>query len=91
MGGELRVINHSPAYAMEIHGRWRVVVPIRGKLTPRICDAEFPTRASAEVWLRSEEGVLTVDLVRSRISEARVLREGEACAEAKLTGLAAPP
>jgi hypothetical protein len=57
---------HSPAYVLEIKRQWRVVVPIRGKLTPRICATEFPSRASAETWLRSDEGERTVDAYRSR-------------------------
>jgi hypothetical protein len=52
---------HSPAYVLQIKKQWRVVVPIRGKLTPRICATEFPSRASAETWLRSYEGARTVD------------------------------
>src|SRR3712207_227777 len=41
--------------------QWRIVVPIRGKLTPRICATEFSSRANAEAWLRSDEGERTVD------------------------------
>jgi hypothetical protein len=57
---------HSPAYVLQIKKQWRVVVPVRGKLTPRICATEFPCRASAEAWLRSGEGERTVDTYRSR-------------------------
>ena len=34
---------HSPAYVSEVRNRWRVVVPIRGRLAPRICPDEFDT------------------------------------------------
>jgi hypothetical protein len=58
--------DHSPAYVLQIKRLWRVVVPVRGKLTPRICATEFPSRASAEAWLRSGEGERTVGAYRSR-------------------------
>jgi hypothetical protein len=57
---------HSLAYILQIRKQWRVVVPTRGKLTPRICATEFPSRTSAEAWLRSDEGERTVDTYRSR-------------------------
>jgi hypothetical protein len=57
---------HSPAYVLQIKKQWRVVVPVRGKLTPKIYATEFPSRASAEAWLRSNEGERTVDAYRSR-------------------------
>lgn len=57
--------SHSPAYALEMKARWRIVVPIFGKLTPRICPEEFLTREAAVQWLQSEEGIMAVDLLRS--------------------------
>jgi hypothetical protein len=60
-----RQLNHSPAYALEIKTKWRIVVPIRGKLTPRICPEEFATSEAARKWLQSEEGTLAVDVLRS--------------------------
>jgi len=60
-----RQLNHSPAYVLEIKASWRIVVPIRGKLTPRICPEEFTTREAAVTWLASEEGTLAVDELRS--------------------------
>ncbi len=53
--------NHPPAYVLEIKRRWRVVIPICGKLTPKVHVAEFSSRASAQAWLRSEDGQQTVD------------------------------
>jgi hypothetical protein len=53
--------NHPPAYVLEIKRRWRIVGPIRGKLTPKIHATEFSSRASAQAWLRSEDGQHTVD------------------------------
>jgi hypothetical protein len=58
---------HSPAYVLQIKKHWRVVVPIRGKLTPKICPTEFPSRASAEVWMHSDEGKQQVDAYRRRL------------------------
>jgi len=60
-----RQLNHSPAYVLEIKASWRIVVPIRGKLTPRICPEEFATRDAAVTWLDSEEGAFAVDELRS--------------------------
>jgi hypothetical protein len=67
----MRAVHHSPPYVLQIRGRWRIVVPIRGKLSPKICEVEFATRASAEAWLRSEEGTITVGMARSRASWVR--------------------
>jgi hypothetical protein len=62
----LRTINHSPAYVLQIKKQWRVVVPVRGKLTPRICPEEFSTQAAAEAWLQSDEGARAVEAQRRR-------------------------
>jgi hypothetical protein len=62
----MRRPDHSPAYVLQIKRQWRVVVPVRGKLTPRICATEFLSRTSAEAWLHSDEGERTVDTYRSR-------------------------
>ena len=58
--------DHSPAYILQIRRQWRIVVPICGKLTPKICPAEFPSRASAEAWLHSDDGQREVDAFRGR-------------------------
>ncbi len=62
--------NHPPAYVLEIKRRWRIVVPIRGKLTPKIHAAEFASRASAQAWLRSEDGQHTVDAYQGKSAPA---------------------
>ena len=36
--------SHSPAYVAEIRNRWRIIVPVQGRLAPRICPQEFKTR-----------------------------------------------
>jgi hypothetical protein len=58
--------DHSPAYILQIKRQWRVVIPVRGKLTPRICATEFSSRVSAEAWLHSSEGERTVNAYQSR-------------------------
>jgi hypothetical protein len=60
----MRKIEHAPAYVLEIRNAWRVVVPVRGKLTPRIGAETFCTRAAAEAWLFSDTGVREVDGIR---------------------------
>ena len=57
--------DHPPAYVLQIKRQWRVVVPIRGKLTPKICAPEFPSRGAAEAWLRSDEGEREIGTCRS--------------------------
>ncbi len=47
---------HSPAYVAKLRKVWRVIVPIRGRLSPRVIAREFPTQAAASNWLTSEEG-----------------------------------
>jgi hypothetical protein len=66
-GGEaMRTVRHAPPYVMEIAGQWRVVVPVRGKLTPRVCADFFSSRQHAEAWLASEEGHQTTAEIRER-------------------------
>jgi hypothetical protein len=47
---------HPPAYVTRLRKAWRVVVPVRGRLTPRLIAREFPTQSAAFHWLASEEG-----------------------------------
>ena len=61
---------HSPAYVAEIRKKWRVVVPIRGRLSPRIWPEEFETQHAALLWLQSEGGLAAVALERTRASGA---------------------
>jgi hypothetical protein len=56
---------HSRAYVLQIKRQWRVVVPICGKLTPKVHATEFPSRASAEAWLCSDEGGREIDAYRN--------------------------
>ena len=60
----MKNFEHAPAYVLEIRNAWRVVVPIRGKLTPRIGADIFPTRSAAEAWLLSDMGVREIDTIR---------------------------
>jgi hypothetical protein len=56
---------HAPAYVAKLRKAWRVVVPIRGRLSPRIIAREFPTQSAALSWLASEEGQNAVACERS--------------------------
>jgi hypothetical protein len=47
---------HPAAYVMELKRSWRVIVPVRGKLTPRICRERFSHRIEALTWMDSAEG-----------------------------------
>src|SRR5215212_3973311 len=47
---------HPPAYVAKLRKAWRVVVPIRGRLSPRVVPREFPTQSAALSWLASEDG-----------------------------------
>src|SRR5215211_8357460 len=47
---------HAPAYVAKLRKAWRVIVPIRGRLSPRIITREFPTQSAAFHWLASEDG-----------------------------------
>src|SRR4051794_5748955 len=66
----MKSLNHSSAYVLQIKRQWRVVVPVRGKLTPRICAAEFPSHESAEAWLRSDVGLRTIEAQRGWLSSS---------------------
>ena len=58
--------DYRTAYVLQIKRQWRVVIPIRGKLTPKIYAEEFPSRGSAEAWLCSYEGEQAVQMYQSR-------------------------
>ena len=47
---------HPPAYVAKLRKAWRVVVPMRGRLRPRVIAREFPTQSAALSWLASEDG-----------------------------------
>lgn len=63
---------HSPAYVAQIGREWRVVVPIRGKLSPKLATTTFLARAEAEIWLRSADGQLAIARLRERPQPVRV-------------------
>lgn len=61
---------HSPAYVTQIGREWRVVVPIRGKLCPKLAAPMFLAREAAELWLRSADGQQCVLRLRERPQRA---------------------
>jgi hypothetical protein len=56
---------HPPAYVAKLRKAWRVVVPIRGRLSPRVIAHAFPTQSAALSWLASGEGQSAVAGARS--------------------------
>ena len=62
-------LGHPSAYVAELRqGEWRVVVPVRGKLSPRIAQRSFPNQSDASTWLQSEIGMHTVSALRTKVS-----------------------
>jgi len=59
---------HLPPYVAELRrGDWRVIVPVRGKLSPRIAQCSFSNPKDASAWLQSEVGMHAVSLLRTRV------------------------
>src|SRR3954462_14451906 len=56
---------HPPAYVAQLRKAWRVVVPVRGRLSPRVIARAFPTQSAALSWLATEEGQSAVARERS--------------------------
>ena len=56
---------HPPAYVAQLRKAWRVVVPVRGRLSPRVIARAFPTQSAALSWLASEDGQTAVACERS--------------------------
>jgi hypothetical protein len=67
----MKHLEHSPAYVAQIGQSWRVVVPIRGRLSAKICSPEFSTQIGAIAWLQSEEG-------QQEVARTRAARRGAA-------------
>ncbi len=60
----MRHFEQSPAYVAQIRQLWRVVVPIRGRLSPTVCAPEFATQIGAIAWLQSAAGQQEIALAR---------------------------
>ena len=63
----------SPAYAAKLGGRWQIVVPVRGKLAPRICAETFSMKVDAEHRLASTDGQDAVAGMRAPGLSVRML------------------
>jgi hypothetical protein len=62
---------HPSAYVAEIRqGDWRVVVPIRGKLSSRGAQFSFRNEKEASTWLHSEIGMDAVSVLRKMVHAA---------------------
>jgi hypothetical protein len=51
---------HAPAYVAKLRKAWRVIVPVRGRLSPRVIARAFPSQSAALSWLASKEGQTAV-------------------------------
>src|SRR3954451_7175542 len=56
----------SPAYLAKLQKRWRIVVPVSGRLSPAVV-GEFETESEARTWLGSPEGQSVVAAKRGRV------------------------
>lgn len=50
----------SPPYVMRRYGDWRVIIPVRGKLSPYVAGPRFKTELEAVTWLNSPEGQVVI-------------------------------
>ena len=57
---------HPPAYVAKLRKAWRVVVPVRGRLSPRLIAREFPSQSAALSWLASDDGQRAVAYERNQ-------------------------
>jgi hypothetical protein len=80
---------HSPAYVAKIGREWRIVVPIRGKLCPKLATPMFLAREAAELWLRSSDGQQCVVRLRERPQRAHLVANADPSVAAAPLALAA--
>ena len=64
--------HHSRAYVGEVGTAWRVIVPIRGRLTPVVLAERFQSKTAALDWLYSAQGEATVSSERRRVRQVTV-------------------
>lgn len=56
-----KLIACRPPYVADVgSSRWRVVIPVAGKLSPKVRPEKFSTKAEAQAWLDSAEGSAAV-------------------------------
>ena len=64
-----------PPYPMQQSvGRWIVVVPVRGRLTPMIWETVFANREAAETWINSADGRQTLRAIQTCAKARMALR-----------------
>jgi len=61
---------HAKPYPLKAGTYWKVIVPIRGKLTARVCERNFASRDEAIDWLETEEARLQIEVLRGRPYQA---------------------
>jgi hypothetical protein len=74
----MRAVRYAPAYVMPLQGAWRVIVPIRGRLSPQVLAPEFATKAAAAEWLDSPDGHSTIANERARRRQIQLREAGAA-------------
>jgi hypothetical protein len=74
----MRAVRYAPAYVMPLHGAWRVIVPIRGRLSPQVLAPEFATKAAAAEWLDSPDGHSAIAGERARRRQITLQERGGA-------------
>jgi hypothetical protein len=74
----MQAVRHAPAYVMPLQGAWRVIVPIRGRLSPQVLAPEFATKAAAAEWLDSPDGHSTIANERARRRQIQLREAGAA-------------
>lgn len=61
-------MSYSSAFAAELSvGAWRIVVPVKGRLAPKLLAPVFQTKSEAETWLASAEGQALVHDAQKRL------------------------
>ena len=74
----MQAVRHASAYVMPLQGAWRVIVPIRERLSPQVLAPEFPSKAAAAEWLHSPDGHSTIAKEHARRRQIQLRETGGA-------------